>query len=536
MAMSEIELYELFNALVNGTISSDQHARLDEFLASEPAARELYYDYLDVHLRLHRQFSSHDPLAPSMELPPEPSQSSTPKLLAKKRRSSTWTHLAAIAATILSVLGVQQFNRVDNSESPSVSIAEESTASSNSTYIATLLKSADCVWDGEHRPKFDGQRLLTNELQLKKGIAEFRFDVGVRLVMEGPAFLTIESATSALLSTGKVVLHGSDMGSPFELNTPATTLLDIGTEYGASVNSQGVTEVHVFEGEVSAVPRGDTAEVTPRQLFEGQASSFDSSGSRSVEFASMDFIRQIPESSLPTLRRKGVLLAYEGFNYQTPTLSSGNGGIGWSGKWRDWQGLPGHPSKVDLQQEGSFAHGPHLRLVGKENVAWRTLQSPIRLDQDGVYFLSFLVKKINELERGKTQFGSVSLRSAGFPKDDFKLSFGMSSENNAALTHNKQQLTSAPPIPVDQAVFIVAKIAAGKDTPDQVMLRWYGPSERVDSTEPHSWSIISSPEYSDAVFEKLSISSGGDVEFHFDEVRIGTSWSRIIEGFKSDLQ
>jgi ferric-dicitrate binding protein FerR (iron transport regulator) len=46
------ELLDLAAAVCHGTITPEQHARLEQLLAADPAARQRYFDYLDLHLAL----------------------------------------------------------------------------------------------------------------------------------------------------------------------------------------------------------------------------------------------------------------------------------------------------------------------------------------------------------------------------------------------------------------------------------------------------------------------------------------------------
>ena len=530
MSISDNELYELFGALTNDVITPQQHDLLAEALSKDPVARGLYYQYTDVHIGLRRIFDLSDLLGPAGTLDSDASKELSPAQHGKQRRLNVWTHFGAIAATILGVLGFHILVRDEVTVPASIPVAESTTSDLPVSYIATLVKSADCIWEGEHGPKFDGQRLLTNELHLREGVAEFGFDAGVRIVMEGPAFLTIDSATSAMLTNGKVVLHGSEMSGPFALRTPLTTLLDIGTEYGAVVGPQGDTEVYVFDGEVSVIPSADTdSDVEPQQMTVGQASRFDTTGRTSIDFASTRFVRQVPESSLPSLNQKKALLAYEGFDYQTKRLGNANGGLGWIGPWRAWY-RKNEPSFSRVRFDNALGQGSCLRVFGKKKVSWRTLENPIRLDTDGVYYLSFLLRKIGELEHEKSQWGAIELRTSDSQNDDSKLSIGMSSERFLCITHNKQQLLSAPSMPINETIRFVLKIVAGQEAPDQVMARWYGPAESLGVNEPYIWSARLQPEYGNAVFNQLSIRVGGDVGYLVDELRLGTNWSSIANG------
>src|SRR6185503_9082372 len=49
------ELLELAGAVCNGSITPAQHERLQQLLATDPRARQLYFDYLDLHLALDQQ-------------------------------------------------------------------------------------------------------------------------------------------------------------------------------------------------------------------------------------------------------------------------------------------------------------------------------------------------------------------------------------------------------------------------------------------------------------------------------------------------
>src|SRR5262249_45463032 len=80
------------------------------------------------------------------------------------------------------------------------------------------------------------------------GVARVHFDSGPELVVEGPAALRLESATAATVLRGKVVFRADEMAPPFDLHTPSSTLVDLGTEYAAPVGPEGA-EGHVVDGE-----------------------------------------------------------------------------------------------------------------------------------------------------------------------------------------------------------------------------------------------------------------------------------------------
>jgi hypothetical protein len=54
MTTDREELFELFESLCDGVITPAQHGRLQQRLAAEAAARQLYFDYLDLRLHLRQ--------------------------------------------------------------------------------------------------------------------------------------------------------------------------------------------------------------------------------------------------------------------------------------------------------------------------------------------------------------------------------------------------------------------------------------------------------------------------------------------------
>ncbi|MBU4399980.1 MAG: hypothetical protein KKE86_11675, partial [Planctomycetes bacterium] len=51
---SQNELLDLLEALLGDEIAPPEHERLQGLLADDPAARRIYFDYLDMHLHLRR--------------------------------------------------------------------------------------------------------------------------------------------------------------------------------------------------------------------------------------------------------------------------------------------------------------------------------------------------------------------------------------------------------------------------------------------------------------------------------------------------
>lgn len=554
------ELYELFGELCNETITPEQHDRLMALLESDAESRRLYCDYVDVHLELENAGSRDEHLRPFAQLKAEldritegkspakplPTRQIQTQLNSAPRWITGLSYVAVIAATTLAMFAVQRFQPTDEIAATDPRQIDVATIAPEPTvvpeYVATLLKSADCRWSGEHRPQFDGQRLLSRNIQLEEGLAELGFDSGVRIILQGPARLSINSSSTAVLHSGKLVLHGHESAAPFSLDTPTSTLLDIGTEYGASVSEDNMTEVRVFSGEVQVKPLQADDDTAIQTLLDGDAAKFDGQGRIEATVNDTQFVRLIPDSILPQMRSEQQLLAYEGFDYNTDTLASADGGSGFRGPWR--HAIPtDEPSKVAMYRKGSLSIsgesnsdqpninqqggvGGALDMVGAVPSA-RTLETPIRLDADAVYYVSFLLQKVAGAPRGKSQYMSFSFRTADSPEDPRKLHFGVTSEQYLTMTHNEKEVIVAPPLVTGQTYMYVAKIVAGEEAPDQLMLRVFGPGESVRPDEPLVWNCVTPAQFDDTVFDQLLIFCARSGHFRTDEIRIGTTWESV---------
>jgi hypothetical protein len=122
-------------------------------------------------------------------------------------------------------------------------------------FVAKLTGTHQVKWaDDATAPMVD--QLLTEgqTVQIVSGWAEITFKSGGRLVLEGPAKLQIQKDDSARLIEGKVATDEMVRRVGFTLDTPTGRIVDLGAEYGVTVDADRTMEVDVFSG---------TAEVRP---------------------------------------------------------------------------------------------------------------------------------------------------------------------------------------------------------------------------------------------------------------------------------
>jgi hypothetical protein len=177
---------------------------------------------------------------------------------------------------------------------------------------------------------------------------------------------------------------------------------------------------------------------------------------------------------------------------------------------------------------GAFDHAGFAKY-------FRRLANPVRLDADGVYYFSFLLRRdgpqadplnsvslqlrtADELERELRNEG-VDLRT--------RLNFGVDRTNDLS-THLERVGTRMPlPLSYGATYLLVAKVVASDEYPDQVFLRLYGPDEAAGAEEPARWTVVGPQIYSDLVFDWLEVHINSKTRQVIDEVRVGTTWSAV---------
>ncbi|MGE3808818.1 MAG: FecR domain-containing protein, partial [Gemmataceae bacterium] len=329
--MPNEELRSLLQRLSDGDLSPQEAERLSALLHGDPEACELYLDHVTLEAHLHGEFGG--PRPGSEALPGFLQQAQQPATAERRHgyRGPAWQTLHLAAAVLLGALG--SFLLLRNSQQPAPdrpAVDDRATADC----VATLLFADDCEWRREEK-LVEGQRLCAGPLQLERGLALLRFDGGAAVVVEGPTELQLESRGSARLASGKVTVRAPAVAAGFTIRTPASDVVDLGTEFALVVERDGATEVHVLEGEVAYAKPG-----TPQEYAEllkaGQAIRYDQARGelpRVVPLNAPRFNELLSQAKIGP--RDDLLHTHEGFNSPVGLLplDQADGGIGWAGPW-----------------------------------------------------------------------------------------------------------------------------------------------------------------------------------------------------------
>src|SRR5262249_26407783 len=257
------------------------------------------------------------------------------------------------------------------------------------------------------------------------------------------------------------------------------------TEYAVAVEVDG-EEVHVFDGEVERLPHHGESE----HLKAGQARRYGPAPDDAGRPTALDperFVRQLPAT--PRLPDDG-LLAYEGFDYRDANaIADGiaDGGRGWIGPWKRDFARPlneGDPNQLTLNvKDGLVRPGAPKASVGGAfeyagfTKCYRRLATPVRMDVEGVYYLSYLFRRAAPSD-DPTNAVAVLLRTSEeiVPAGDDprkRLNVGVGGPNEVFTHLNRVGSRTPLPLNYGETYFLVAKIVTGTAAPNHVFIRVY---------------------------------------------------------------
>jgi ferric-dicitrate binding protein FerR (iron transport regulator) len=521
----------LVESLINGGISADDHDRLQSLLKSDPKARAVFRERMDLEASL-RTWAAED--LESVRSVPSSHDQITPSLIRKRARhgSRVWKVSAGavvvVATLLLVALPWLRPGDRDHQQLASGPTEEQQQDESKSLLVGTIRQQGDCQWADDMKPV--SNQFSAGPLSLLSGLVELSFDSGTDIVLEAPCELVVLSADSARLLNGNVCVNVTEVSNGFTLHTPEAAIIDEGTEYAVAINEVS-TEVHVFDGSVIWVPETDTAESEDR-IEAGEAKLYSRSepgAPRHIPFGQRQFVRRL-ETEVKA-QAGDSLLAYDGFENLAGRIRRGRSGFGWEDGWQS--GRRGRGQLADIVDTPSdvvfgmdLSGRRQLELKTGESIR-RTFERPLSLRSGTTYFVSVLIQRVSPEAEGD-HWLRLSLEPETTGRHGRRrsgLSFGITSEGFPFINTGQNIEQVATRIHTGKTYLCVMKLADGASSAS-TMLRLYESGESIDSPEPTVWTVSarapSLPE-----LHSLILSVGNDALWRIDELRIGTDWSAV---------
>lgn len=228
--------------LFDGNIGPEALHLLEQELRSNPAARDVYRDYVHLQNGLQQRADGIDLLH---VIPMD-------RVIARRQRRHFRNALLG-AAALLALCGI---------------IAGLVIIAQPKPEQLALSATADTLWmvDGSSDGS-DGKPGTVrpgSDLSVHSGTVRLAFDSGAEMVIQGPAAVSFPKLENPVLKRGWLWLDTKNSGVTFEVTTPDLRLHNLGTRFGVRVPEKGAAEVHVVDGKVEVL--AESSETSPLTL------------------------------------------------------------------------------------------------------------------------------------------------------------------------------------------------------------------------------------------------------------------------------
>lgn len=220
------EFIRLLVAATEGELDAAQRDLLNEIVRDDEAAREYYVEYLSIHAMLEVKHQG----TPQFEMPLEKTRELIPK------QASGWSPFIAfaIAASLLFAAMYWGYDQYRKSQG----------------IVATLIDGEHFAWENADDQPLDGS-LRAGRGQIVAGQGNIKLSGGVLIVMQGPAeFELVGEANRFQFNRGVMRAVVPPGAEGFIVLAGGHEIVDLGTEFGLSVDKNNDVEVHVFKGSV----------------------------------------------------------------------------------------------------------------------------------------------------------------------------------------------------------------------------------------------------------------------------------------------
>lgn len=291
---------ERLAAISRHLLMSDQLSQYEDELRSEERFQAAVATRLEAATD-ERRFIDRVVSSARSEVPREVSAAAPPTL----RGLSGWM---AAAVAVIVLLGVW-LNGPDSSTpagrptDPVVTADEPSDRG-----VAVLTRASGLVGDNI-AVLVPGATIPPGELTWQAGLIQLEFYGGATVIAEGPASLEILDDARVICRSGRLRAHVPEPARGFVVLAPTVELVDLGTEFGIDVATNGSTEVHVFDGKVELYEaRSNRDRQTRRELNAGDAVALNPQGhAQAIAPRSEDFVTSSRLNRLTDARRRAQL-------------------------------------------------------------------------------------------------------------------------------------------------------------------------------------------------------------------------------------
>ena len=279
------ELDAFIFALIDGTISEEDHASLQKIMLEDASARKRYQELLSIHSILEERSvgdRGQAPLgAPAPFLPVE-------KLIRRERQKLIRRSLVAAAALLMISLAVMYYTSIKH-QPPMAEIA-----------FSGLSEYQISHPNGTSDDTPSSVLVPGSSIEIRQGVFEIKTASDTVMIIQAPAFVTLMEENKMVVHRGDAWFRVGPEVKEFTVLTPQLEVVDLGTEFGVSADpTTAQEEVHVFEGKVRVTSRHKLKK--SEVLVAGEARSVRITGRlHTIALKQNRFLKSLP-AELPSL-------------------------------------------------------------------------------------------------------------------------------------------------------------------------------------------------------------------------------------------
>lgn len=506
------KFHNLICHVIDGTASREEFELLQDAMQRDPEVLAEYHAAVNLSVSLTEIAQFEDPEFPSLDTGKRALVSAA-NSNAAAQTGTRHVHVKWILASTIALFGLTVgalfYLNADRQPPPLVDSGipqrraahDDSVSLEDPLYVAQFIRiTADVVWSQDSAsPDFLLRARKGDSYSIEQGMVEIEYFNGARLILKGPSVFVVTGASTGRLVKGQVT--GNVVGGNFLLTTPSATVLDLGTEFGVSVNDSGGTEVCVFDGEVE-VGSGTSSGQVGVSLLAGMAARVDRGGNigRVKDLNTTRYLRSFPETfaqsddvislvdifsatSLRRFRLAGVIAPDTGENDQQPWLRPDGPGNRRSAGFQKtlWQPFVDGvfiPSEKGIGVQVDSA-GHQIKLPPCSGRSWGPLWSrrridgsaSINIDQDfwGTETLEYVVERLKSCETGMIgihanagiTFDLNAVRELGRDPVQFDTVICNLDNSDAKMAHNQEWLRSHN-FSADMRIFVDGELRASR--------------------------------------------------------------------------
>lgn len=333
----EEEFENLLHELAYGSLEKSDAERLESLLLDHPERQALYLEYtwLDSSLL---ELGGVSETIPELAIGRPQRKSSLP-ISVWVLATCTMACLVAVAVFLASAIDQRQ--RIAESNNPPETSVPETGRKTKTSLLseARIIAGHHAVFRGTNSPVSIGSQLrFSDHYMLKEGLIKIHFPSGAEVILSAPAQFQVVDNQKLAVNLGNCSVYAPAGAEGFEVTTPTSEVIDLGTRFSVAVSEDGSSNVAVVDGEaeISSLSKsrkklllkGDTAYVgTDLQLKDGGKKSKDDKyiaviPDRLISYESTeDELEQAVELTSLYMQRAGVNRTYRTDDFILPRIN-----------------------------------------------------------------------------------------------------------------------------------------------------------------------------------------------------------------------